>query len=137
MLARIVGHERFNGVDKKIGVRELFFVSQIFSSTRTHNRAGVFITVVAESDVAQTLLQWSDAGYLRFEGKDKDQPSHRVQKMWREFVRQMGNERKLEDIFADVDKAVAGERLYGIALRPNETQILIASIPALFPKRAA
>jgi hypothetical protein len=136
-LVRIVGYERFDGVDKKIGVRELFFVSQMFGSTRTHNRAGVFITVVAESDVARTLVEWSDAGYLKFAGRDKDQPSHRVQKMWREFVRQMGTERKLQGIFADVDKAVTGERLYGIALRPNETQILIASIPALFPKRAA
>lgn len=137
LLARIVGHDRFDGVDKKIGSRELFFVTQIFGSTRSHNRAGVVITVVAESAVAQTLVNWSAAGYLKLAGKDAKQPVHRVQKMWREFVRQIDNEGKLKGLFVDVHKSVAGDRLYGISLRPNETQILVASIPALFPRPAA
>lgn len=57
--------------------------------------------------------------------------------MWGEFIRQMTKERKLVELFTDVHRSVAGERLYGIRLRPNETQILVASIPALFRKSSA
>ena len=67
LLARIVGHERFDGVSKKIGVRELFFVALLFGSTRTHNFAGRIITVTPESDVSQELLKWSEARHMRFE----------------------------------------------------------------------
>jgi hypothetical protein len=132
LLARIVGHERFDGVSKKIGARELFFVVMLFGSARTHNIAGELITVIAEGEVSQELLKWSDAKYLRFTGQDRDKPAHRVAKMWREFVQQMGKERRLADLFTDVHRGVAGERLYALRLRPAETQILVASIPALF-----
>ena len=137
LLARIVGHERFDGLSKKIGARELFFVALLFRSTRTHNFAGQIITVVPEDDVSQELLKWSEAQHLRFTGLDRDKPAHRVAKMWREFVQQMGKERKLDSLFTDVHRSVTGERLYALRLRPAETQILVASIPALFQSRPA
>ena len=137
LLARIVGHERLDGVNKKIGVRELFFVALLFGSTRTHNFAGHIITVTPESDVSQELLKWSEARHMRFAGQDRDKPAHRVAKMWREFVQQMGKERKLHGLFTDVHRSVTGERLYALRLRPAETQILVASIPALFKSRPA
>ena len=34
--------------------------------------------------------------------------------------------------FANVHRSATGERLYALRLHPAETQILIASIPALF-----
>ena len=137
LLARIVGHERFGGLSKKIGARELFFVFLLFGSARTHNFAGQLITVVPEGDVSQELLKWSEAKHLRFTGQDRDKPAHRVAKMWREFVQQMGKERKLAELFTDVHRSVTGERLYALRLRPAETQILVASIPALFQSQPA
>lgn len=137
LLARIVGHERFDGLSKKIGARELFFVFLLFGSTRTHNFAGQIITVVPEGDVSQELLKWSEAEHIRFTGPDRDKPAHRVAKMWREFVQQMGKDRKLDALFTDVHRSVTGERLYALRLRPAETQILVASIPALFKSQPA
>jgi 7-cyano-7-deazaguanine synthase in queuosine biosynthesis len=137
LLAQIVGHERFEGLIKKIGVRELFFVFLLFGSKRTHNFAGQIITVVPEGEVSQELLKWSGAQHLRFAGQDRDKPSHRVAKMWREFVQQMGKDRKLGELFTDVHRGVTGERLYALRLRPAETQILVASIPALFKSKPA
>jgi len=135
LLARIVGHERFDGVNKKVGARELFFVALLFGSKRTHNRAGIFITVIGERDLSQTFVDWSSAGHLKFGGGDK--PEHRVQKMWREFVGQMHKERNFRGLFTAVDRSVAGERLYGIGLRPSEMQILVPSIPGLFKRERA
>ena len=137
LLARIVGHEHFDGLNKKIGVRELFFVFLLFGSTRTHNFAGQMITVVPEGEVSQELLKWSDARHLEFTGPDRDRPAHRVAKMWREFVKQMGKERKLNSLFTNEHKSATGERLYALRLRPAETQILIANVPALFKSQAA
>ena len=137
LLARIVGSERFDGVSKKIGVRELFFVALLFGSTRTHNFAGQIISVVPEGYVSQELLKWSHAQHLRFTGQDRDKPAHRVAKMWREFVQQMDKERKLTGLFTNVHRDMAGERLYALRLLPAESQILIASIPALFQSRPA
>ena len=132
LLARIVGQERFDGVSKKIGARELFFVVLLFGATRTHNSFGEMITVVPEGDVSQELLKWSEARHLIFTGPDRDRPAHRVAKMWREFVQQMGKDRKLNKLFTDVHRSLTGERLYALRLRPAETQILVVSIPALF-----
>lgn len=137
LLARIVGYERFDGLSKKIGARELFFAILLFGSTRTHNFAGQVITVVSEGDVAQELLKWSEAQHLCFTGLDRDKPAHRVAKMWREFVQQMAKERKLAALFTDVHRAVTGERLFALRLRPAETQILVASVPALFQRQPA
>ena len=137
LLARIVGHERFDGVNKKIGVRELFFVALLFGSTRTHNFAGQIVTVVPEGDFSQELLKWSDAQYLLFTGQDRDKPAHRIAKMWREFVQQVDKERTLKGLFTDMHRSVSGERLYAVRLSPAETQILVASIPALFKSRPA
>ena len=137
LLARVVGNGRFDGVNKKIGSRELFFVTLLFRSTRAHNFAGNHITVVPEEEVARELLSWSGTGYLKFDGRDREKPGYRVQKMWGEFVRQIEKESNLKNLLTNVHKTLSGERLYGIRLSPKETQILVASIPALFRKSTA
>lgn len=136
LLARIVGDGRFEGVNKKIGSRELFFVSLLFRSNRTHDVAGERITVVTEEEASQELLKWRDDGYLKFSGKYQDKPAYRVQKMWGEFVRQIEKEKNLKKLFTNDHKNLSGERLYGIRLRPNEKQITVTSIPALFKQPA-
>lgn len=137
LLARIVGNERFEGVNKKIGARELFFVWLLFRSNRTHNFAGEHITVVSEEDVSQELIKWRDDGYLKFTGKDQDKPAYRVQKMWGEFVRQIEKEKNLKNLFTSAHKSLDKQRLYAICLRPNEKQIAVTSMPALFQKATA
>src|SRR5262249_820757 len=137
LLARIVGNGRFDGVNKKIGSRELFFVWLLFRSNRSHDFAGERLTVVTEDEASKELLKWSADGYLKFSGKDKDRPTYRVQKMWGEFVRQIEKEKNLIKLFTNVHRGVDGQRLYALRLRPNEKQIAVASIPALFRKFAA
>ena len=134
LLARIVGDGRFEGVNKKIGSRQLFFISLLFRSNRTHDVAGERITVVTEEEASQELLKWRDNGYLKLSGKDQDKPAYRVQKMWVEFVRQIEKEKNLKELFTNAHRDVSGRRFYGIRLRPNEKQVMVASIPALFPK---
>ncbi len=134
MLARIVGNGRFDGVNKKIGSRELFFICLLFKSTRTHNVAGEYMTVITEEEAVHELLNWSNDGYLQFTGKDRDNPAHRIQKMWGEFIRQTEKEKNLKKLFTNQHKDIGGQRLYGLRLQPNEKQILVSSIPALFPK---
>ena len=137
LLARIVGSGRFEGVNKKIGSRQLFFVSLLFKSSRTHDFAGDRITVVTEEEASQELLKWSNAGYLKLTGKDKDKPAYRVQKMWGEFVRQIEKVNNLKKLFTADHKDLNGQRLYAMRLRPNEKQIAVTSIPALFQKLTA
>ena len=134
LLARIVGSGRFDGVNKKLGARELFFIYHLFKSTRTHDVAGERMTVITEEEAAKALLQWRDNGYLQFSGKDEDKPAYRVQKMWGEFVRQMEKERNLKKLFTNAHKDLNGQRLYGLCLRPKEKQILVSNISALFQK---
>ncbi len=134
LLARIVGSDRFDGVNKKLGSRELFFIYLLFTSTRSHDVAGERMTVITEEDAVRALLQWRDNGYLQFSGKDEDKPAYRVQKMWGEFVRQMEKERNLKKLFTSAHKDLKGRKLYGMRLRPNEKQILVSNIPALFKK---
>lgn len=137
LLARIVGNERFDGVNKKIGSRELFFVWLLFRSNRTHDFAGERITVVTEEEASQELLKWRDDGYLKFSGMDQDKPAYRVQKMWGEFVRQIEKEKNLKNLFTNAHKSLDRQRLYAICLRPNQKQIAVTSIPALFQKSTA
>jgi len=137
LLARIVGNERFEGVNKKIGSRELFFVWLLFRSNRTFDFAGERITVVTEAEASQELLKWSNDGYLEFSGKDRDKPAYRVQKMWGEFVRQIEKEKNLKNLFTADHKDRDGQRLYGVRLRSIEKQIAVTSIPALFQKATA
>jgi hypothetical protein len=136
-LARIVGSGRFEGVSKKIGSRELFFVSLLFGSNRAYDFAGEHLTVVTEDEASKALLQWGADGYLKFSGKDRDKPAYRVLKMWGEFVRQIEKEKNLANLFTDVHGGAYGQRLYALRLRPNEKQIAVASIPALFRQSAA
>lgn len=135
LLARIVGRDRLDGLMKKIGARELFFVYLLFGSTQTHNVRGQLITVVPQGEASQALLKWSEAKYLRFAGLDRSKPADRVAKMWGEFVKQMCKERKLEPLFTDVHRTVTGERLFALRLRPAETQILVTSLSALFERK--
>jgi hypothetical protein len=137
LLARIVGDGRFEGVNKKIGSRELFFISLLFRSNRTHNVAGEHMTVVSEEEASQELLKWRDDGYLKFSGKDADKPAYRVQKMLGEFVRQIEKEKNLKKLFTNAHKNLNGQRHYGLSLRHNEKQITVTSISALFKKPAA
>ena len=95
------------------------------------------MTVVTEDEASQELLKWRDDGYLKFAGKDQDKPGYRVQKMWGEFVRQIEKEKSLKNLFTNAHKNLSGQRLYGIRLRPNEKQITVTSIPALFQKTTA
>ena len=134
LLARVVGSGRFEGVNKKLGARGLFFVQLLFKSRRVHEVVGERLTVVTEGEASEELLKWRDMGYLKFTGKDQNQPGHRVQKMWREFVRQMEKEKNLLNLFANTYKDETGQRLYAQRLRPEETQIIVASIPALSQK---
>ncbi len=134
LLARIVGNGRFDGVNKKLGSRELFFICLLFKSTRTHDVDGERMTVVTEEEAVKELLAWRDNGYLQFSGRDEDKPAHRVQKMWGEFVRQIEKEKNLKKLFTNAHKDLNGQRLYGLRLRPNEKQIVVSSIPALFQK---
>ena len=90
--------------------------------------------MVTEEEASQELLKWRDNGYLKLSGKDQDKPAYRVQKMWGEFVRQIGKEKNLKELFTNAHRDVSGQRFYGIRLRPNEKQVMVASIPALFPK---
>jgi hypothetical protein len=137
LLARIVGNGRFDGVNKKIGSRELFFVSLLFGSNRTHDFAGERLTVVTENEAAQELRKWSRDGYVKFLGKDQDKPAYRVLKMWGEFVRQIEKEKNLAKLFTNAHRGVDGQRLYAMRLRPNEKQIAVTSISALFRRSAA
>ena len=73
---------------------------------------------------------------MKFTGKDEDKPGHRVQKMWGEFVRQMEKEKNLLNLLTNTYKDETGQRLYALRLRPDETQIVVASVPALFRKPA-
>ena len=93
--------------------------------------------MVTEDEASQELLKWRDDGHLKFTGKDQNKPAYRVQKMWGEFVRQIENETKLKKLFTNAHKNLSGQRLYGIRLRPNEKQIIVTSIPALFKKSLA
>jgi hypothetical protein len=52
--------------------------------------------------------------------------------MWGEFVRQIEQVEKLKKLFTNIHRTVDGQRLYAIRLRPNETQIAVTSISALF-----
>jgi len=133
LLARIVGHGRFDGVNKKIGARQFLFTYLLFKSTRAFDVGGEQITVVTEDEVVKKLLAWSQDGYLRLTGKDVSKPAHRVQKMWLEFVRQMEKETNLKNLFASEHKE-KGSRLYGLRLRPSEKQILVHSVEALLKK---
>ena len=136
LLARIVGNGRFEGVNKKLGTRGLLFIQLLFQSQRIHDVAGERLTVITEREASRELVKWRDSGYLKFTGKDQDKPGHRVQKMWGEFVRQMEKEQNLLNLFTHAHKDETGQRLYALRLRPEETQIVAASIPALFRKPA-
>ena len=57
--------------------------------------------------------------------------------MWGEFVRQIEKVKNLNKLFTNTHKSVDGQRLYAIRLRPNEKQIAVTSISALFRKSTA
>ncbi|MSQ74107.1 MAG: hypothetical protein EXR27_22985 [Betaproteobacteria bacterium] len=87
-------------------------------------------------EVAAATLAASQRGLVSA-AKDSDKPAHRLQKMWGEFVRQIEKENSLKKLFTDDHKDRDRQKLYGIRLRPDEKQILLTSLPALFPKPAS
>jgi hypothetical protein len=134
LLARIFGAGRFDGINKYIGSRELFFSYLLFKSMHSHEFAGQQITVVTERETVQELLKWRDEGYLRFTGKDEAQPANRLQKMWGEFRRQIEKEKKLKNLFTNLHKDSQGQKFYAMCVRPEEKQLRITSILALFDR---
>jgi hypothetical protein len=137
LLARIVGNDRFDGVNKKIGSRELFFIYQLFKSTRSHNMAGEYMTVITDEEATQELIKWSAVGYLQLAGRDSNKPAYRIQKMWGQFVLQIEKEKNLRNLFTDKHRDLTGKKLYGLRLQPSEKQIRITSITSLFRKMAS
>ncbi len=132
-LARIVGNGPFEGVDKKLGARQLFFIYLLFGSEEERLINQVYRTVVTEERIIQELIEWSDCGFLRLSGPDKDKPAHRVMKMWGEFTRQFEKEPKLRGLFKRViSKDVNPITLYTLSLRVIQTQIIVANISSLF-----
>ncbi len=132
-LARIVGNGPFEGVDKKLGARQLFFIYLLFGSEEERLIDQVYRTVVTEERVIQELLKWRDCGLLRLSGPDKNKPAHRVMKMWGEFTRQFEKEPKLSGLFKRVkSKDVSPITLYTLRLRVIQTQILVANVSSLF-----
>ena len=129
-VAKIVGYGPFAGLNKRIGVRELFFLYHLFDSAEVRGSEPRSTTVISQEEVARALVKWSNAGHLTLEGRDVARPSDRVQKMWREFVKQMEKEPKLKALFT-VDKTT-GHTFYGIQLHTAVTQILITSLPGIF-----
>jgi hypothetical protein len=127
--ACITGADRFAGLNKKIGSRELFFVYLLFKSTREQQFAGEWMTVVTEQEAGTEFGRWVDKDYLKFSGKDVDSPAHRIQKMWGEFIQQIEKDGRLKKLFTNIHKDSNGQKLYAIRLRVTETQILTSSIP--------
>ena len=133
LLACITGIDRFAGLNKKLGSREVFFIFLLFKSKRTHQFAGEWLTVVTEEEAVTEFQKWVQNQYLKFSGTDIDSPAYRIQKMWGEFIRQIEKEAKLKRLFS-VHRDSNGQKLYAIRLRPSKTQILTSSIPAVLSK---
>jgi hypothetical protein len=132
LLARIVGHGRFDGVSKKLGSRELFFVYLLFGSKDERLIDGQRVTVITERVATRELFKWSRCKYLRFTGKDKENPEYRIQKMWGEFVRQIEKETKLKGLFDIVwETGTEGSKLYVLRLHSDQKQVLLSNVPQL------
>jgi hypothetical protein len=108
LLARIIGTGRFDGVDHKIGGRQLFFFS--------------------------LLMEWVESGFLEFNPGPGEKPKHRLERMWGRLVEQMDKDKKLTDIFVSKLRDENGHKLFGLRLLPNETQILVHDISALLKR---
>jgi len=134
LLAHIVGSGHLEGIDKRIGSRQLFFIYLLFKSNREHMVNGERMTVITLKEATEELLKWRNFGYLQFAGQDEGEPAYRVQKMWREFVLQIEKNKKLKGLFTNAHKDRDGGRLFALRLQPGEKQILVPNVEALFPK---
>lgn len=134
LLARIMGSFRLEGVNKKIGARQLLFTYLLFKSPQPYLVDGEQITVVPEGEALREFQKWINAGYLKYSGEDQGKPNHRLQKMWGEFIRQIGTEKKLKPLFTNKHRDINGQKLFGLCLRPNEKQVLIPNVQGLFQK---
>ncbi len=132
-VARLIGTDRFDVVNRKIGAREFFFLSLLFESKFKHEDGRGIMTAISEEKAVEALKEWSEKGYLRFSGIDQANPTHRVQKMWHEFVRQMGKEKNLIGMFTVV-KDCNGQKLFAVRLRPDEIANYVPSTSALVAK---
>lgn len=130
--AQIIGHEQFHGVDHRIGSRQLFFIWLLFRSSRTHRVGAEVMSVVTEDEASRKLMEWSASGFLKLHGPDKKNPKLRVRKMWGEFVRQIEKDEKLKGLFTSAHKDELGNKLYGLRLGEDQTQILVHDVSSLF-----
>ncbi len=134
-VARLVGSGPFQGIDKKIGIRQLFFLYLLFESEEERRISGTERIVIRERRAVDELLTWSQSGYIKLQGADRDRPAHRVAKMWREFTRQIDRSSQVRGLFERIGRSNQDEEiLYTMKLRAVQTQILIPSIPALLQK---
>ncbi len=131
LLARIIGTGRFDGVDHKIGRRQLFFISVLFQSTRVERPEAEPVAVVTEEDLTRKFLEWVGSGFLTFNPGPGETPKDRLGKMWDGFVEQMNKGEKLKGVFVDKLTDGKGHKLFGLRLSPSETQILVHDISAL------
>ncbi|MFC1476322.1 hypothetical protein ACFLQW_04920 [Candidatus Zixiibacteriota bacterium] len=137
--ARLRGNDRFDGLDRNIGISEMLFLYLLFSSKQIEDIGNCECLVFAESDGTKTLREWHDFGCITVRGEDQHNLAARLRKMWCEFIRQMGkNENEgLRGLFITrKDDGYRGERLYGVKLRLGEGEIKIPIITDVLPEVA-
>jgi len=136
--ARIVGTNRFAGLVKDIGTRELFFLYHLFRAQREEEVNGRLCAVISEQEGIHALKKWASANYIRIAGRDSDDYPARFRKMWYEFVRQMGMNQKLHNqFFKRNDDGRHGESLYGIRLSTDECCNCISDLESILAEVVA
>jgi hypothetical protein len=130
-VARIAGTVRFDGVNKKIGRRECFFISLLFDSKITLELHGQTLTVVSEERVLEAYKEWCEKE--RLQPATEAKPAYRVQKNWREFVRQMEKVERLKGLFTIV-KPDGRRKFYAVRLGQTEIMNRVSNISAVSPK---
>jgi hypothetical protein len=118
-VARIWGYGAFKDLNKVLGLREYFLMYLLFHSKRTYVRDSRIWTVLIESDGIEELFRWSDHGPLKLEGKDRDNPAHRITKNWSYLVDAISEVRGLKERLATFRDDKLG-KLYALGFRPDE-----------------
>ena len=105
----------------------------IVTSVPTSERHRHFASMRSSQALAQSvfgsLAALGKAGVLAGLTTDDELPTVRSG-----VTVQMEKERNLKKLFTNAHKDLNGRKLYGLCLRPNEKQILVSNIPALFQK---
>ncbi|MBE0566073.1 MAG: hypothetical protein IH621_08960 [Krumholzibacteria bacterium] len=135
-VARLVGTGPLSAVDKKIGVRQAFFLFLLFDSEEERRIDGVDRSVVSESRAVEELRIWAASGFIKLEGADRENPAHRVMKMWGEFTRQLEKSPPLRGMFERMARSeMFPDPLYTIKIGNIQSQILIPNMHALLASR--